>query len=176
VPYHPFFWRSQVTVKGFNGRELTEQTSGGVWSLMKKIFYSPASLSHWSVVSFCGRHRLDDQTVSNYIDGLRDALGKTGVRAPPPEKVIFAEDEQDTVSNCLRKVLRYGPGEKQGDPSKVVTQLVVCLIEKEVSIYTEVKRAAETVHGVMTQCVARDNVRKCNFMTNVNISLKVRET
>ena len=87
-----------------------------------------------------------------------------GIRCPRPSAVIYSEYENDSVSNVIRKAL--APGN---------VELVVCCIEKEVPIYTEVKKAAETVHGVMTQCVARDNVRKCNFMTNINISMKVNE-
>jgi len=129
---------------------------------MRKYFYASAALEEWAIVSFVSKRRLSDQDVQAYADGLRDALNKTGVRAPPPSTIIFAEDQHDTVSNCLRLALKSGK-----------IQLIVCCIEKEVPIYTEVKRAAETVHGVMTQCVVRDNVRKCNFMTNVNISIKV---
>lgn len=40
----------------------------------------------------------------------------------------------------------------------------------QVPIYTEVKRAAETSLGIMTQCVARDNARKKNFMTLVRMA------
>ena len=130
---------------------------------MRKFFYQPATLGRWSVVSFCAKRRLSEEDVHRYIDGLRDALEKTGVRAPPPAVVLYADDERDSVSNCIRKAL--APGQ---------VELVVCCIEKEVPLYTEVKKAAETQHGIMTQCVVRDNVRKCNFMTNVNISIKVR--
>ena len=58
----------------------------------------------------------------------------------------------------------YSPPTPHAPPPTMIIQ---------VPIYTEVKKAAETQHGVMTQCVARDNVRKCNFMTNINISMKV---
>jgi hypothetical protein len=44
-----------------------------------------------------------------------------GVRAPPPATIVYAEDERDTVSNCIRKAL--APGQ---------VELVVCCIEKEV--------------------------------------------
>lgn len=153
------------------------QVSGGVWSLMRKFFYQPAQLSKWSVVSFCSKRRLDPSDVDKYIEGLMDALSKTGavmmsdrlgrlgrlvecvcdvcggvsarplspanrqpptphhqptqtntktnnhpgVRCPRPAAVIYAEDERDTVSNCLRKALQ--PGQ---------VELVVCCIEKEV--------------------------------------------
>jgi hypothetical protein len=39
--------------------------------------------------------------------------------------------------------------------------------------YGEIKYAAETKIGLMTQCVARDNARKKNFMTLINIAIKV---
>ena len=42
-------------------------------------------------------------------------------------------------------------------------------------MYSDVKRAAETSLGIMTQCVTRDNARKKNFMTNINISIKINE-
>lgn len=39
--------------------------------------------------------------------------------------------------------------------------------------YGEIKYAAETKIGLMTQCVVRDNARKKNFMTLINIAIKV---
>jgi hypothetical protein len=54
------------------------QVSGGVWTLMRKYFYQAAALSRWSVVSFCTKRRLSEDDVHRYIEGLRDALEKTG--------------------------------------------------------------------------------------------------
>ena len=41
--------------------------------------------------------------------------------------------------------------------------------------YYDVKRAAETSLGIMTQCVTRDVARRKDRMTNVNLSFKINE-
>lgn len=47
-----------------------------------------------------------------------------GVRCPRPSAVVYAEDERDTVSNCIRKALQPGG-----------VELVVCCIEKEARVW-----------------------------------------
>lgn len=120
----------------------------GSWNLRTVSFNKPVIIPSWAVASFTDPQRTDAE-LRDMIANQCNILATCGVNIPkgqlPP---IVYHDSQNFVSETIEDAMAAGSKLFKIKP----TLVMVCLPTTGTELYREVKRAADSILGVVTQC------------------------
>jgi len=139
----------------------------GVWDSRNQKFFIPASCNTIGALVIDDR---DYGLYGQFFGFLMKTCIEFGMRVPAniDTKFIRAISPNATAEIEARMTELVNMG---------VTFIVVTMPQKSSIYYSEVKRVAEIVLGVMTQCVVKNNIQKTmqkmDRMTTANIALKI---
>lgn len=136
----------------------------GAWELQNNKFYRPASMTCWTIVNtsqYCSQRDID-----KFVSMLMDFGGKLGMTIQPPAKLTNCRPSDDP-----ERVLKE---QQKAFPTLEVVVVVLAGASKNSPFYSPLKNCAETVLGIVTQCVTDQSVTKrCNPATITNILQKL---
>ncbi|KAM7305819.1 hypothetical protein ISCGN_015715 [Ixodes scapularis] len=135
----------------------------GAWELEGTEFYRPASMTKWSVLSLCSPRFCPRPAIDKFVSMVVSYGKKLGMSVEEPQDIKEC-GQTNQMLDLLRK-------EKEAIPG---LQIIFVVVVNKSPIYNELKSAAETEIGVMTQCVTDKSITtKCDPMVVVNILQKV---
>lgn len=137
ISYHP------------SSRESIISPREGAWNLRDKKVAQGATLFSWSVVVFGHERDIPVQAVQKFLRELITTCRDTGVDirnlAPP----IRHANPQGNIETILKSSYMDA-----GSASSHKPQMVFCVLPNTgVPLYAEIKRVADTVIGIASQCV-----------------------
>ncbi|KAG0411465.1 hypothetical protein HPB47_011420 [Ixodes persulcatus] len=135
----------------------------GAWELEGTELYRPASKTKWSVLSLGSPQYCPRPAIEKFVSMLISYERKLGMSVERPQAI-----KECGPTNRMPDVLR-----KEKEAILGLQTIFVGGVNKT-PIYNELKSAAETEIGVMTQCVTDKSITtKCNPVVVVNILQKV---
>ncbi|KAG9292083.1 hypothetical protein G9A89_017983 [Geosiphon pyriformis] len=157
IQYHP------------SSREATLQPRDGAWTLRDKKMATGATLSSWAVLVFGPEGKFPKQVVENFIRELvitAQDIGMNILNKTPP---ILHANQQAVTEDSLKQAWVQA-----GNASKAQPQLILCILPTRTGdLYGQVKRAGDTVIGVVTQCCQSKHLNSPNKQYCANVSLKL---
>ncbi|KAF8624328.1 hypothetical protein AX17_007156 [Amanita inopinata Kibby_2008] len=112
----------------------------GVWDVMRKRFFKPASIRSWTVVSFAPD--VNRGTLERFLSGLVNEMQGHGMKAGPPHNISIRNGQSDVM-----RALNEEGAEAKAD------MILVVLPESAEELRNAVKRFGDVIQGVATQCV-----------------------
>lgn len=138
--------------------------NNGAWELQNNQFYKPATMTCWTVVNtsqYCSQPDID-----KFVSMLLQFGRRLGMTMEPPAKhsKCRPSDDPERVLEQQRKAF----------PNLQVVLVVLGGAGKNSPFYSPLKNIAETVLGIVTQCVTDQSITKrCNAATINNILQKL---
>jgi eukaryotic translation initiation factor 2C len=160
LSYHPASKESQVMPKN------------GCWNLRDKQVAQGATLVSWSVIVFGKESEVPVSDCQRFITMLCQTCEECGVfiksKQPP---ISYASPKGNIEKNLIEAYMIAG------NSYHTRPQLVLCVLPNTgVPLYAEIKRVADTVIGVATQCVQAKHVfsTKRQYCANVCLKMNVK--
>ncbi|PIL23261.1 Argonaute [Ganoderma sinense ZZ0214-1] len=156
---------------GLGSRPATLTPRGGVWNLMDKRFYRPATIKRWVVVVYEREQRFPrvaaEELVKNFVQQFA-ALGMKCEEGDP--RVLWERPTSisDSLHNAGRKVI-----EKHHNMGPGPDLIVVVLPESSSDIYHSVKHFGDITKGVATQCLKSSKCHRASRQYFANVCLKI---
>ncbi|KAI6220849.1 Piwi domain protein [Aphelenchoides fujianensis] len=140
----------------------------GQWS-EQEPFLLPATCNSYAMIVF-GQNNLEED-LKNFCTRLQQTATSLGVKLPPfPHVVRYGQfGEIPALFDGLRAAY---------EEAKQNCDLVLLVMPgRNGDVYNAIKEQADTLHGVMSQCVLLKNVRRptpstlCNLLMKINVKL-----
>ncbi|GFQ99361.1 protein argonaute-2 [Trichonephila clavata] len=136
----------------------------GVWDMKEKQYFQPAVINSWVLLSFANPRFCGDQNLDRFAKLLCSIGTEQGMKIRRPESIEIIDYRRQKPQDVLKFV------QKKYNADLAV--VVVPAMNK--SVYGEVKQAAETMLGLVTQCIKEESVtRKCNPPLVSNLCQKI---
>lgn len=138
--------------------------NNGAWELQNNKFFKPASMTCWTIVN-TSNYCLESD-IGRFVSMLIQHGTKLGMTMTQPAQVTNCRPTDDPEHMLKRQ--------RQAFPNLEVVLVVLAGGSKNSPFYSPLKNSAETVLGMVTQCVTDQSVTKrCNPATIVNILQKL---
>ncbi|CAD5227604.1 unnamed protein product [Bursaphelenchus okinawaensis] len=137
--------------------------SKGVWDMRNKHFVKGVHVDHWAMVLFVSPGLVDNDKIYNYVNSLHTVAGMAGMYMNPNPvfcKYAAGVDQIGAILQYLKATFKD-------------LQLVTVVLPGKTLMYAELKRLADTVYGIPTQCLKASNVVKISPQTLSNVCLKI---
>ncbi|GIX97135.1 protein argonaute-4 [Caerostris extrusa] len=146
--------------------EVLVKPRDGSWDMREKQYYRGAEINTWVLLSFANPRFCREDSLGRFAKLLRSIASEQGIRMREPAKIDIIDPRRRSVHKVLNEVQeRY---------SADLAVVVVPANQKQV--YGEVKQAAETILGLVTQCIKEENVsnpKKCSPPLVSNLCQKI---
>uniref|UniRef100_U9UWV0 Piwi-domain-containing protein n=1 Tax=Rhizophagus irregularis (strain DAOM 181602 / DAOM 197198 / MUCL 43194) TaxID=747089 RepID=U9UWV0_RHIID len=157
ITYHP------------SSRDFAFQPREGSWNLRDKKVAVGATLGSWAVVCFGSERDSPPQMIQAFIRQLVITCSDTGMDIPNKTPPIIHASPQGDIENILKQAWL-----RAGNISKAQPQLILCILPNiGVPLYAEIKRVADTVIGVASQCCQNKHMIQAKKQYCANICLKI---
>jgi len=162
--------------------------NGGIWSLKNKKLALGSTLSSWSILAFGKETDYPRETINNFLVELVKTLKENGVNVRNPNPPICYGNKNE-IEESLYKAYHEACnsdvdiiGEEDEDHLTSIRpginrKLILCILPSRVNnttpYYAEIKRIADTVIGVVTQCIQGRHITSPIKSYCGNLSLKI---
>ncbi|KAG8185286.1 hypothetical protein JTE90_023895 [Oedothorax gibbosus] len=136
----------------------------GQWDMRNLQYFRGSVIQSWVLLNFSNPSFCNSQALGKFASLLSDIGNEQGIQIGRPASVETVDLRRTSVNKVLNDVKnRYN------------ADLAVCVVPvQNKSIYGELKQAAETVLGLVTQCIKDENVvKKCNPPLVSNLCQKI---
>jgi len=161
--------------------------NGGIWSLKNKKLALGSTLSSWSILAFGKETDYPRETINNFLVELVKTLKENGVNvrnANPP--IVYGNKNEIEESlyrayheacGCDIKMMKEDEDGLTSISPGINRKLILCILPSRVNnttpYYAEIKRIADTVIGVVTQCIQGRHITAPIKSYCGNLSLKI---
>ncbi|KAJ3293094.1 argonaute 1 [Borealophlyctis nickersoniae] len=154
-----------------NSEQPEHRPSNGAWNLRSRQVAATVVLENWSVVSLAARE--NRRVIEDFIKVLVRTGENSGLKIVNGFPIIRPETpdlDAKNVHGILQKACydAMGPGR-----SHKPQLILIVLPDTGKRLYGEIKRVAETVIGVTTQCVQISHVKAKKVPYCANLCLKI---
>ncbi|KAI8917692.1 Piwi domain-containing protein [Powellomyces hirtus] len=155
-----------------NSRESTIAPREGSWNLRDKKVAQGAVLNSWSVIVFGSEREISVYNVQKFLRELITTCRDTGMDIRQMQPPIRHANPLGNIEAILKAAFMDA-----GNASNHKPQLVLIILPNTgVPLYAEIKRIADTVIGVATQCMQAKHVfaAKKQYCANICLKLNVK--
>ncbi|OZJ02548.1 hypothetical protein BZG36_04506 [Bifiguratus adelaidae] len=150
-------------------REAIVTPSFGVWNLRNKMVAEGATLKSWGVVCFAQPRDVPIGDIQRFVTEMCVTFQDTGMNVQQRQPPIMHADPNGNIEATLRELYL-----RTGNAVNYKPQILMCILPNTgVSLYGEVKRVADCIVGVNTQCIQAKHVRDVKKQYCANVCLKV---
>ena len=162
--------------------------NGGIWSLKNKKLALGSTLSSWSILAFGKETDYPRETINNFLVELVKTLKENGVNVRNPNPPICYGNKNE-IEESLYKAYNEAcscdiPIMSEEDEDhltsispginrKLILCILPCRVNNTTPYYAEIKRIADTVIGVVTQCIQGRHITAPIKSYCGNLSLKI---
>jgi eukaryotic translation initiation factor 2C len=160
ISYHPASKEPTITPKD------------GTWNLRDKMVAQGVSLVSWGVIVFGNERDIPVQSCQKFITTLCDTCEECGVFVKSKQPPISYANPTGNIEQTIIDAYMVAGNSYQTRP-----QILVCILPNTgVSLYAEIKRVADTVVGVATQCIQGKHLQspKTQYCANVCLKMNVK--
>nr|XP_009411077.2 PREDICTED: protein argonaute 7 isoform X2 [Musa acuminata subsp. malaccensis] len=150
-------------------RDITPSRYDRQWNLLDSHVAEGSHIRRWALISFGGTPE-QRSCIPKFISQLSYRCEQLGIFlnkktiVNPSFEQIQVLNNVSALENKLKKLHEAASGN---------LQLVICIMEKKHRGYADLKRIAETVIGVISQCCLYSNLTKLSSQFLANLSLKI---
>ncbi|PRD30004.1 UNVERIFIED_CONTAM: Ago2 [Trichonephila clavipes] len=138
----------------------------GSWDMRDKQYFRGAEINSWVLLSFANPRFCRHESLENFAKLLCRIASEQGIAMKRPATIDVVDSRRQKVHDILIQVKK-----------KYNADLAVVVVPaNNKAIYGEVKQAAETMLGIVTQCIKDENVsnpRKCSPPLVSNLCQKI---
>ncbi|CAL1291715.1 unnamed protein product [Larinioides sclopetarius] len=138
----------------------------GSWDMRDKQYFRGAEISSWVLLSFSNPRWCKFECLERFAKLLCNIAHEQGIRINRPAAIDIVDTRRQTIQNVLKDV-----------QNKFHAELAVIVVPgNNKAVYGEVKQAAETFLGLVTQCIKDENVsnpKKCSPPLVSNLCQKI---
>jgi hypothetical protein len=157
ISYHPASKEPLITPKD------------GAWNLRDKMVAQGISLVSWGVVVFGTEKDIHIQTAQKFITTLCETCEECGVFVEAKQPPISYANPNGNVEKTIIDAYMIAGNSYQTRP-----QLLLCILPNTgVPLYAEIKRVADTIVGVATQCIQAKHLQAAKRQYCANVCLKI---
>lgn len=148
------------------------QPKEGAWNLRDKMLAQGATLESWAVVVFGNEKEIPIAACQKFITLLCSTCEECGVFIKAKQPPISYASPQGNIEQIVIDSYMVA-----GNSYKTRPQLIMCILPNTgVPLYAEIKRVADTVIGVATQCIQNKHMyaSKRQYCANVCLKMNVK--
>lgn len=152
----------------FGNGKINPKVSGR-WDLRGRTFVTPNTvpIANWGVI--INNACIDKPAVQKFMGMFVETFKKHGGRVTTPQPYIYNSSPNmaihQAIQHCYDDISKQGKG-----PPQII---FVVLGDKAQHVYERCKKSMECRYAIMSQCMQRDHVAKCNPQYASNVSMKV---
>jgi eukaryotic translation initiation factor 2C len=153
-------------------KEPTIQPKEGSWNLRDKMLAQGATLDSWSIVVFGNETDIPLEVVKKFVTMLCTTCEECGVFVKAKQPPISYANPYGNIEKAVIDSYMVA-----GNSYKTRPQLLMCILPNTgVPLYAEIKRVADTVVGVATQCIQNKHMyaSKRQYCANVCLKMNVK--
>ncbi|KAJ3011116.1 hypothetical protein HKX48_007014 [Thoreauomyces humboldtii] len=153
-------------------REVTIAPREGSWNLRDKRVAQGAVLHSWSVVVFGSEREIGTYSVQKFLRELISTCRDTGMDIRQLQPPIRHANPMGNVEAILKAAYMDAGTASNSKPELIL----IMLPTTGVTLYAEIKRIADTVIGIPTQCMQAKHITaaKKQYCANVCLKLNVK--
>ena len=157
IQYHP------------SSREPIITPREGSWNLRDKKVVQPSVLQSWAMVCFGTPREMPQQKIDQFLRELIHTCRDTGLIISNAHPPALYGDPNGNVEATLQAAWQAA-----GESTQSYPQLILCVLPNAgVPLYAEIKRVADTVLGIATQCVQVKHTFQPKKQYCANVCLKI---
>lgn len=138
----------------------------GSWDMRNKQYFRGAEINSWVLFSFSNPRWCKFECLEKFAKLLCNIAHEQGIRINRPALIDIVDMRRQTIQNVLKEA-----------QNKFQAELAVIVVPgNNKAVYGEVKQAAETTLGLVTQCIKDENVsnpKKCSPPLVSNLCQKI---
>lgn len=136
----------------------------GQWDMRDLQYFRAATINSWVLLNFSNPRFCNPDALNKFAQLLCRIARDQGIQIDRPACIETIDLRRTNVATVLK-----------GIKSKYNADLAICCVPAmNKTIYGEVKQAAETILGLVTQCIKDENlVKKCNPPLVSNLCQKI---
>lgn len=146
--------------------ETSVKPKDGSWDMKNKQYFRGAEINSWILLSFANSRYCRHESLENFAKLLCRIASEQGIAMRHPAVIDMVDSRRQKVHEILIQFQKIYNADLA----------VVVVPGNNKVIYGEVKQAAETALGLVTQCIKEENVsnpRKCSFPLVSNLCQKI---
>ncbi|RIA82435.1 Piwi domain-containing protein [Glomus cerebriforme] len=152
-----------------SSKDATFAPKDGVWNLRYKKVVNGATLGSWSVLVFGSDREFPIPSVQRFVRELITTCSDTGMNIPNKTPPILHANPQGNVEESLKQAWI-----RAGNAANLRPQLVLCVLPNTgIQLYGSIKRASDTIIGVVTQCIQSKHMMQAGKQYCANVCLKI---